>query len=416
LRSQENPMALRKRTVVSLEQALSLPYATWRFAHLGWRVIRIEATPTGQADPGDPNRYIGSPVAGYDRHSYFLAQNVGKESLVLNLKTARGRAVLHRLMDELSVDVFCCNTLPGRYRDLGIDYDSLRSIRPELIWAGISAMGPAYPAVPGYDPAIQAMVGFMELTGDPAGSPTLAGIPLIDLKAGDECYTGVLEALVDREPGQGKRIDVSMLQAAASWLITTLPLLNYPHQPAEVSRSGNQHRKFIPTDVFRTLDGYIYMAVGNDIQWRRLVEIEKFSCCATPARYANAGRHAERAAMFEDVRRVFARHPTEELAQDLTKARIPWARVNDVYAAAALPAIREKLTTSYAPDGRRLALQPLPVDRPEPPRELSFPPRYGEHTRSLLNEIGLGDAEVDDLAADGTVYLAQSERASVSAS
>jgi crotonobetainyl-CoA:carnitine CoA-transferase CaiB-like acyl-CoA transferase len=148
---------MKQRVVVSLEQALSLPYATWRFAHLGWRVIRIEATPAGSADPGDPNRYIGSNVAGADRRSYFLAQNVGKESLVVNLKSERGREVLHRLIERLEVDVFCCNTLPGRYVELGIDYEQLRRLRPDIIWAGISAMGPQYPAVPGYDPAIQAI-------------------------------------------------------------------------------------------------------------------------------------------------------------------------------------------------------------------------------------------------------------------
>jgi len=247
---------LKPRVVVSLEQALSLPYATWRFAHLGWRVIRIEATPTGRADPGDPNRYIGRQVAEPDRRSYFLGQNVGKESLVLNLKEASGRAILHRLIRSLKADIFCCNTLPARYRDLGIDYDTLRQINPQIIWAGISAMGPQYPSVPGYDPVVQAMSGFMELTGDPAGPPMLTGIPVTDLKAGDEVYAGVLAALVDHaETGIGARIDVSMLQAAASWLITTLPLLNFSHGSDEVSRCGNQHRKFIPTDVFKTSDG-----------------------------------------------------------------------------------------------------------------------------------------------------------------
>jgi crotonobetainyl-CoA:carnitine CoA-transferase CaiB-like acyl-CoA transferase len=400
-------MTIRRRTVLSLEQALSLPYATWRFAHLGWRVIRIEATPTGQSDPGDPNRYIGAVVAGNDRRSYFIAQNVGKESLVLNLKTPRGREILHRLVRDLPVDVFCCNTLPGRYESLGIDYDTLRALRPELVWAGISAMGPDYPDVPGYDPAIQAMVGFMELTGDPDGSPTLAGVPLIDLKAGDEAYAGVLQSLVDRVPGEGKRIDVSMLQAAASWLITTLPLLNFPHHRNEVSRSGNQHRKFIPTDVFRTRDGYIYMAVGNDLQWRRLIEMEKFTECATPARLTNAGRHAERAAMFEDLKRVFARFTTEELARDLTRGKIPWAPVNDLYAVTQLPAVKEKVTRTRGPDGRLLALQPLPVDGEGPPRELTFAPQYGEHTRGLLREVGMTEAEIGNLIGDGTVYSSE---------
>jgi crotonobetainyl-CoA:carnitine CoA-transferase CaiB-like acyl-CoA transferase len=395
---------MKRRTVISLEQALSLPYATWRFAHLGWRVIRIEATPTGSADPGDPNRYIGSIVAGNDRRSYFLAQNVGKESLVLNLKHARGREVLHRLIHTLKADVFCCNTLPGRYRELGIDFDTLRGQNPELIWAGISAMGPDYPDVPGYDPAIQAMAGFMELTGDPSGEPTLCGVPLIDLKAGDELYAGVLAALVDREPGQGRRIDVSMLQAAASWLITTLPLLNFPHDRAEVSRSGNQHRKFIPTDVFPTSNGYIYMAVGNDLQWRRLMEIPKFTGCSTPARFQNAGRHVEREAMYADLRAVFRKYTSEELAGDLTRARIPWAEVNDVYAVSKLPALERKLTTTRMPDGRTVRLQPLPVDQPEPPRELRFAPSYGEHSVAILGEAGLSDTEIRELLGDGIAY------------
>ncbi|MBS0614718.1 MAG: CoA transferase, partial [Proteobacteria bacterium] len=143
---------MKPRVVLSLEQALSLPYGTWRLAQLGWRVIRIEATPTGTGDPGDPNRYIGRMVADNDRRSYFHAQNVGKESLVLNLKDPAGRAVLHELIRSLNVDVFCVNTLPRRYEELGIDYETLSQVSPSIIWVGVSAMGPGYPSTPGYDP------------------------------------------------------------------------------------------------------------------------------------------------------------------------------------------------------------------------------------------------------------------------
>ncbi|MEP7283569.1 MAG: CoA transferase, partial [Rubrivivax sp.] len=145
---------MKARTVLSLEQALSLPYATLRFAQLGWRVIRIEAT-AGKGLPGDPNRYIGSRVCSQpgdadDRRSYFVAPNVGKEAIALNLKDERGQALLERLIDELDVDVFCCNTVPARYASLGIAPEHLRAARPELIWAGISALGPAFPEAPGY--------------------------------------------------------------------------------------------------------------------------------------------------------------------------------------------------------------------------------------------------------------------------
>ena len=133
---------MKRRTVLSLEQALSLPSATLRFAQLGWRVIRIEATPQKGGLPGDPNRYIGGRIADDDRRSYFIAPNVGKEAIALNLKDARGHEVLRRLIGSLDVDVFCCNTVPSRYKALGIDYATLAEARPDLIWAGISAMGP----------------------------------------------------------------------------------------------------------------------------------------------------------------------------------------------------------------------------------------------------------------------------------
>src|SRR5512138_3384017 len=128
---------MKRRTVLSLEQALSLPYATLRFVQLGWRVIRIEAYTPGDALPGDPNRYIGAEVVDADRRSYFVAPNVGKEAIALNLRAAQGRALLARLVQSLDVDVFCCNTLPRRYEALGIDYPTLAAARRGLIWAGI---------------------------------------------------------------------------------------------------------------------------------------------------------------------------------------------------------------------------------------------------------------------------------------
>src|SRR5580658_5109073 len=168
---------MKPGVILSMEQALSLTSATLRFVHLGWRVIKLEATPQSEGSlPGDPNRYIGSLVADEGRRTYFIGPNVGKESIALNLKSRDGRDVLQRLIRELNVDVFCCNTLPSRYTELGIDYDSLRDVKPDLIWAAISAMGPDYPDAAGYDPAIQAQVGYMEVTGMLDGPPTLAGI------------------------------------------------------------------------------------------------------------------------------------------------------------------------------------------------------------------------------------------------
>ncbi len=395
---------MRRRTVLSMEQALSLPSATLRFAQLGWRVIRIESTPGGSGLPGDPNRYIGSRVAEDDRRSYFVAPNVGKEAIALNLKDGRGHEVLQRLIRELDVDVFCCNTMPSRYRALGIDYETLSAVKPDLIWAGISAMGPAYPEAPGYDPVMQAMAGYMEVTGDPDGPPMLTGIPVIDLKAGDEVYANVMAALLERnETGRGTRIDVSMLQAAASWLITVLPLVDFDCQPNEITRSGNEHRKFIPTNVYPTSDGYVYLAIGSDVQWRRLTAIPKFAPVAGEMRATNEGRHREREAIHRDMAAVTRAHTADAILADLRAATVPATRILDIRQVRELPALRDKLTRTTMPDGRVVHMQPMAVDVAGARAELPAPPRYGADTGRVLGEAGYSADEIRALRGAGLV-------------
>ena len=395
---------MRRRTILSMEQALSLPYATLRFAQLGWRVIRIESTPSGDGLPGDPNRYIGGKVVDDDRRSYFIAPNVGKEAIALNLKDPHGQEVLHRLIRDLEVDVFCCNTVPKRYQQLGIDYESLSAVKPDLIWAGISAMGPEYPDAPGYDPVIQAMAGYMELTGPADGPPTLAGVPVIDLKAGDEVYANVTLALLERaETGKGTRIDVSMLQAAASWLITTLPLLDFDCAPGEITRCGNEHRKFIPTNVYPTADGFIYMAIGSDVQWKRLTEIPRFARVGNAVRVTNEGRHREREAIHRDMTAATMKSTTAEIAGDFRQATIPHAPIQTIPVVREMAAIRSKLTLTRTPAGKAVRMQPVAVDVADCGGELAFPPKYGQHTRALLEETGYSSEEIDRLERDHIV-------------
>jgi len=392
------------RTVLSLEQALSLPSATLRFAQLGWRVIRIEATKADGGLPGDPNRYIGSRVADDDRRSYFIAPNVGKETIALNVKLPRGQEILRRLITALNVDVFCCNTVPSRYTSLGIDYPTLSAVKPDLIWAGISAMGPDYPDVAGYDPVIQAMCGYMEVTGDPKGSPTQMGIPVIDLKAGDEVYANVMLALLERnETGRGKEINVSMLQAAASWLITVLPLIDFDCEPNEITRAGNEHRKFIPTNVYPTKDGFVYLAIGSDVQWRRLTAVPKFSPIANDVRVTNEGRHKEREAIHRDMATVTSRHSADEILADLRAAKVPSTRIFDIRQVSALPQLHAKLTRTVMPNGKIVRMQPMPVDVAATAVELCFPPKYGADTRRVLAQAGYSARDIATMTGDGVV-------------
>ncbi len=389
---------MKRKTVLSMEQALAMPSATLRFVHLGWRVIRLEAVSPGQATPGDPNRYIGKDVAGPDRHSYYIAPNVGKEAIALDLKQEAGREALKRLIRDLDVDIFCCNTIPSRYETLGIDYDTLKAVKPDLIWAGISAMGPDFPNVAGYDPVIQAMAGLMELTGQRDGPPTLSGIPLVDLKAGDEVFAGVCLALAEKaETGLGKRIDVSMYQAISSWLITTLPLIDHNCDESEITRCGNEHRKYIPTNVYKTLDGFIYIAQGSDRQWRSFISIPKFSSLDTEMRKRNNGRLSDRVNLHRDISEIIRHHSTAELISDLERVQVPCSPILDLKEVIEADGIAQKLTYTTTPEGRRIRMQPKAVDFTNTGSEFPFSPRYGEHTESILLESGFNEKEISML-------------------
>jgi crotonobetainyl-CoA:carnitine CoA-transferase CaiB-like acyl-CoA transferase len=390
---------------LSLEQATALPYATQRFVQLGWRVIRIEATPApGEAQPGDPNRYVGKRAIDETRHALFVAPNVEKEAIALNLKNEAGRALLRRLVEALEADVFCCNTLPQRYKPLGIDYETLSAARPGLVWAAISAMGPNYPEVAGYDPVIQAMSGLMDLNGFADGPPTLIGVPLTDLKAGDELYSGVLLALLERaETGRGKRIDVSMLQAAASWLVAVLPLLDMDAEPGELARNGNAHRRFVPTNVYPAKDGFLYMALGSNAQWRRFVALPRFAALARPEWETAEGRYAGRHEIYRVLGAATATGTMAEVEADFAAAKIPYTRINTLAAAAKLEAVARRLNRTEFPGGRRVRLPPAAVDLPAMPRAFAPPPRYAEHTRAILEEARLASGEIDRLFAEGVV-------------
>jgi crotonobetainyl-CoA:carnitine CoA-transferase CaiB-like acyl-CoA transferase len=394
---------MRPRTVLSMEQALSLSYGTLRLAQLGWRVIRLESAPRpGQKTPGDPNRYVGREAAGPDRRSYYLAPNVGKEAIALDLKSEEGRALLLRIVRELPVDVFGANTLPKRYEELGIDYETLSAANPKLIWVGVSAMGPGYPSFPGYDPALQAMLGYMDLTGDPDGPPMLMGVPMIDLKAGDEVFAQTMRALAEQaETGEGARIDVSMARSAASWLHTTLPLLDLGAEPGDVRRSGNEHREFVPVNVYATADGWVYLAIGNDVQWKRFVALEPFAALASEARETNEGRKAERDALREEIGAALRTLPTAEILPALQAAGLVATGVHSIADVRDMPGVAEYLTKTTMPDGSEVRLPPTAVETGR--NEYALSPRYGEHTRAVLSEAGLADGEIDDLVDRGVV-------------
>ena len=395
---------METKTVLSLEQALALPYATQRFVHLGWRVIRLESTAGG----GDPNRYIGADTGINDLHSYFIAPNVGKEAITINLKLKEGQELLKKVIKELKVDVFMCNTLPMRYKQLGIDFDTLKKANPNLIWCGISAMGPDEPDVAGYDPALQAMLGCMHLTGEPDRDPMLCGIPLIDLKAGDEAFTQVLLALLEQKekPG-GKEIFISMAQCFTSWLITALPELAFnPEETFRFTRSGNEHRSFIPCNCYQTKDGYIYLAIGNDIQWEKLTKIKGFELIAKPERIKNAGRKTDKDNIYEDIRQGTKLYSTNEFIKICIENGLAVSPVNTIPDVSNLDLVKKNMLKTKLPSGKTVELYPTPMNTDflnQREMTLGLSPQLGEHNYKIYKEIGLSSEDIENLKKEGII-------------
>ena len=401
-------MKSQRPVVLSVEQALSMSYATLRCVHHGFRVIRVEPTPIpGRRSKGDPNRYIGRPMAGDDRHSYYVAPNVGKEAVALNLKRPEGRELLLHLVRELPVDIFCTNTLPARHESLGMDYEILRRDRPELIWCSISAMGPGEPEVPGYDPMLQALCGYMDITGPADGPPMQCGPPFIDLKAGDEAFTQVILALAQRAAGgEGRRIDISMAQVAVSWLHTFLPMLDMGSPPEELRRAGNEHRQFIPVNAYRTRDGYIYVAIGSDAQWSRLVCELMFRSLDQERFATNEGRRRDKDELHRLIAGITREHTFSEVEKTLKTAAIPCSPITPIEKVMDLPSVRASALRTIAPDGTVVRLPPPAVSTPhleEIDGCLPFAPAYGEHTEPVLGEVGVAASEIAALKAKGVV-------------
>jgi len=376
-------------TVLSLEQATTLPFLTYRLACDGARVIRVE-----NAERPDPNRFVGREIlAEPAMRSYFLPNNCGKEAITLNLGHPEGQALLRQLIVKLRVDVFACNQRPRSYARLGIEPPALRAVKPDLIWLGITGFGPEHDEA-AYDPVLQARSGFMELTGEANGSPLVFGLPMVDLGAAEHGYSEVMKALYRRATtGEGARIDVSMLASAVSWMAAPVVLSSLGER---VTRKGNRHQFFAPVAVHLTRDGHVYLAVGNDEQWAALTALPRFRGLARPAYTANAGRIGDVEQLDRELSACFADLTTDEALESLRGAGVPVSRVSSLADVMADGLVAGRLVEVTDPrSGLRIALPGPPVGEPA---ALSFPPRLGEHNEKIYGDaLGLGPGELAEL-------------------
>ncbi len=390
-------------TVLSLEQATVVPYLTYRLAQDGVRVIRLE-----HPVHCDPNRKIGEPFAeGEDRMcSYFFAVNCGKEAVTLNLKDPRAQELLRRMIVELDVDIFATNQLPKNYGPLGIDYETLSAVKPDLIWVGITGFGPDSNEA-AYDPILQARGGLMDLTGEKGQDPQVVGIPLPDMGTSEHAYGQIMKALYRRAlTGRGARIDLAMIDSTVSWL--TQPVTMATSFDRVMTRRGNTHEFFGPVSVFPSSDGYVYVALGNDVQWQRLVALPGFESLVDPTYETNAGRIADMANLNVKLAACTAGFATAELLETFRAATIPIAKVQGVAKVCEDPAVKPKLLKSVDPvTGFEVTLAPPPV-RTEfleaSGGAMAFPPRHGEHNTAVFGgALGLSSEELTALAAAGVI-------------
>jgi len=392
---------LKNLTVLSLEQATVLPYLTYRLAHDGIQVIRLE-----HPVYGDPNRLIGENVLGEERmNAYYLCINSGKKALTLNLGDPEGQKIFHSLIQELKVDIFATNQLPRNYQKLGIDYESLKALKPDIIWLGVTGFGPDSNEA-AYDPILQARSGLMDMTGEADGDPQVLGIPLPDMGTSEHSYGLLMKALYKREAtGEGSCINMSMFESSVSWLtvpITLSTLLN-----KKITRRGNTHEFFSPVSVYKTSNGFVYVAMGNDRQWKSLISTEMFKSLDKPEYEKNAGRIGDVENLNRSINEITKSHTSEELIDLFNSITLPISKIKTIPEVVADPLVERRLL--FAEDdktGTRITLPPPPNTTPhleELNRKLSFPPRFGEHNGEVYGRIGYTDEELKEFKEKGII-------------
>ena len=387
---------LRGLTVVSLEQAIAAPYATRQLADLGARVIKVE-----RPDVGDFARGYDQRVNGLSSH--FVWVNRNKESLALDAKDPRGRALLHRLV--AGADVFVQNLAPGAAGRLGLAAAALRAEHPRLVVCDISGYGDGgpYTAMKAYDLMVQSEAGLVSVTGAP-DAPAKVGISVSDIAAGMYAYSGVLAALLERgRTGQGSVVDVSMLESTVEWM--GFPLYySYDGAPPP-PRAGAAHATIYPYGPFDAADGRVMMAIQNEREWARFCDrfLGRPELAEHPDYAGNAARDAHREALGALIAARFAELTAAEAIALLAAVPVAYARVNTMAEVWEHPqlAARGRWHEVGTPAGPVPALAPPGIVDPAP--RMDPVPALGEHTRPILAELGLTAAEIDALAAANVV-------------
>ncbi len=388
--------------VLSLEQATVVPYLTYRLAMDGMEIIRLE-----HPVYGDPNRMIGENVLGEERmNAYFLCINAGKKALTLNLAEPKGQSLLKDLIRELKVDMFITNQLPRNYEKLGISYEHLKAAKPDIIWMGVTGFGPDSNEG-AYDPILQARSGLMELTGEGDGDPQVLGIPLPDMGTSEHAYGLLMKSLFKRQlTGEGSCINLAMFESSVSWMTTPITLT--ASFDKNVTRRGNTHEFFSPVSVYRTRDGFVYLAVGNDRQWKAMTGLDAFQSLDKPAYEKNAGRNTDVEALNADINNITRNYSSAELIKWFNEITVPISEIKTIKEVITDPLVKRRLLcTRDEATGAEITLAPPPYMTPfleSVESRLPFPPRFGEHNEAIYGDkLGYSEQELGEMKESGII-------------
>jgi crotonobetainyl-CoA:carnitine CoA-transferase CaiB-like acyl-CoA transferase len=397
--------------VLDLSRILAGPWATQLLADMGAEVIKIERP--GQ---GDDTRAAGPPFLQSaqgplnSESAYYLSANRNKRSVTLDFTKPEGQAILLDLVRQS--DVVVENYKVGNLARYGLDYESLKKIRPDLVYCSITGFGQTGPLKdrPGYDFIFQGMSGLMSITGErddlPGGGPQKVGVAVMDLMTGMYSAVAILGALLGRKTsGEGQYIDVALLDVGVASLANMVS--NYLVSGNEPRRMGNAHANLVPYGVFPAADGHIILAIGNDSQFRSFCGVAGCEALADDERFAtNSGRIVNRGALIPQLEAITATRNMGVWIQQLEAAKVPCGPINSIAQALDTPQVQERgmVKTVEHPAAGTVQLVGNPIRFSNAEMAVNAPPMLGQHTREVLSELcGRSAAEVAALQAQGIV-------------
>jgi len=399
--------ALEGIRVVDLTRYLSGPTLSMLLADLGADAIKVETLPAG-----DPSRQSG-PFHG-EESVYYMSSNRNKRSVALDLRAEEGREALHRLVDR--ADVFVQNFRPGTAEVMGFGAQVLRERNPRLVYTSISGFGmrPPGDALPGFDQTAQAMSGLMSVTGTPETGPLRVGIAVADSATGVFGAVGVLSALMERErTGVGAVVESSLMESM-------LTLMSYQAQKylslgVVPGQDGNDHPIMFPQGTFRTGDGSLTLASGNEKMWRRLCDVLGLQDHVEDERFVdNAARMRHRGQLREMIEDALSSDSATSWISRINEAGVPCGPVLDLGQALEHPVTRGlNMVASVehpALGPMKVLGQAVKVSGSEDGWLRSAAPLFGQHTVEVLREVGYSVVDTERMVESHVALQARHSR------